>query len=152
MHGHHVSHIDKCCRRWITATRITEIPTHHTHTHIYFLPPFAIPTTSNCNFRVHGLHLPQSSCHLTVKTTRGPSSNVTPSPAPPIVIFELNQARRAKVTDELEAVRSGIVILNVRNWGSTKCSPHAHYRRLTTYRIPRVANRGGVRRVCREEG
>ena len=37
----------------------------------------------------------------------GPSSNVIPSPAPPIVIFELNQARRAKVTRELEAQRSG---------------------------------------------
>jgi len=40
------------------------------------------------------------------QTTCGPCSNVTPSHAPPIVIFELNQARRAKVTTELEAVRS----------------------------------------------
>ena len=41
-------------------------------------------------------------------TTRGPPSDVIPSQAPPIVIFELNQARRAKVTRELEAVRSGM--------------------------------------------
>ncbi len=33
----------------------------------------------------------------------------SPSPAPPIVIFELNQARRAKVTRELETVRSGML-------------------------------------------
>jgi hypothetical protein len=43
------------------------------------------------------------------QTARGPSSNVTPSQAPPIVIFELNQARRAKVTKELEAVRGGML-------------------------------------------
>jgi len=41
------------------------------------------------------------------QTARGPS----PSPAPPIVIFELNQARRAKVTGELESVRS-----EFQNW------------------------------------
>jgi hypothetical protein len=38
--------------------------------------------------------------------TNGPSSNAHPSPPPPILIFELNQARRAKVTRELEALRS----------------------------------------------
>jgi len=43
------------------------------------------------------------------QATNGPSSNVGPSPAPPIVIFELNQARRAKVTDELEALRSAFL-------------------------------------------
>lgn len=31
-----------------------------------------------------------------------------PSPAPPADIFELNQVRRAKVTEELEALRSGM--------------------------------------------
>ncbi|KAF8495788.1 hypothetical protein F5888DRAFT_541050 [Russula emetica] len=40
------------------------------------------------------------------QTASGPSSNVISSPAPPIAIFELNQARRAKVTRELEAARS----------------------------------------------
>src|SRR6266576_1134728 len=41
------------------------------------------------------------------QTTSNPSSDVDPSPAPPVVIFELNQARRVKVTRELEALRSG---------------------------------------------
>jgi len=36
-------------------------------------------------------------------------SSAIPSPAPPIVIFELNQARRAKETRELEAVRSAFL-------------------------------------------
>ena len=40
------------------------------------------------------------------QTISGPSP-VTRSPAPPIVIFELNQARRAKVTREVEARRKG---------------------------------------------
>src|SRR5258708_36099682 len=44
------------------------------------------------------------SCHS--QTTSGPSSAVNPSLAPTIVIFQLNQARREKVTNELEAVRS----------------------------------------------
>jgi hypothetical protein len=39
--------------------------------------------------------------------TSGPSSDANPSPPPPVLIFELNQARRAKVTRELEALRSG---------------------------------------------
>jgi len=40
------------------------------------------------------------------KSTSGQSSDANPSPPPPILIFELNQARRTKVTRELEALRS----------------------------------------------
>lgn len=43
------------------------------------------------------------------QTTSGPSSGVISSPTPPIMIFELNQARRAKVTRELEALRSAFL-------------------------------------------
>jgi len=43
------------------------------------------------------------------QTTCGPSSDVTPSPAPPIVRLRLNQARRAKVNGELEALRSAFL-------------------------------------------
>jgi hypothetical protein len=40
-------------------------------------------------------------------TISGPPSDVMPLPPDPAPIFELNQARRAKVTRELEALRSG---------------------------------------------
>jgi hypothetical protein len=40
------------------------------------------------------------------QTTSGPPSKLKP-PSSPTVIFELNQARRKKVTRELEALRSG---------------------------------------------
>jgi len=44
------------------------------------------------------------SCHS--QTISGPSFNVTPLPADSSLIFELNQARRSKVTKEVETLRS----------------------------------------------
>jgi len=44
------------------------------------------------------------------QTTNAQSSDVIPSPAPPVDIFELNQARRTKVTKELEARRSAFQV------------------------------------------
>jgi hypothetical protein len=41
------------------------------------------------------------------QTISGPFSNVTPLPADSSLVFELNQARRAKVTKEVETLRSG---------------------------------------------
>jgi len=43
------------------------------------------------------------------QTATGPSSDVGPSRALPIDIFEVNQAIRAKVTSELEALRSAFL-------------------------------------------
>ena len=45
------------------------------------------------------------------QTACGPSSNFTPLPANSSLIFELNQARRAKVTREVETLRSGTCLL-----------------------------------------
>ena len=47
------------------------------------------------------------------ETASGQSFDVILSPAPPIGIFELNQARRAKVTRELEALRIGTLCILV---------------------------------------
>ena len=59
------------------------------------------------------------------QTCSGPSSNVVMSlPPDPKPIFELNQARRAKVTRELEALRSceSFVTLNVRSRIRPRCT------------------------------
>ena len=56
------------------------------------------------------------SCHC--QTISGPSSNATSLPADSSLIFELNQARRAKVTRDVEALRSGTCpsVPNFRSW------------------------------------
>lgn len=45
------------------------------------------------------------------QTAHDQSSDVIPSPAPPVDIFELNQATRVKVTKELEARRKGTLFV-----------------------------------------
>jgi hypothetical protein len=115
---------------WIIAT---ESPDTHLDPPTHTLPtPLSIPDKQQQLPRAR-LHLPQSSIIMSshCQTTRGPPSNVTPSQAPPIVIFELNQARRAKVTRELEAVRSGMLSVcpQCLELDFYKSLSHAHYRR-----------------------
>jgi len=84
MHGH-VSQIDKCCPpECITATQVP-------YTHVY--PP---TSTQIYLFLIMSSHS---------QTTGGPSSD---DESRPILIFELNQARRAKVVRELDAFRTGM--------------------------------------------
>ena len=83
-----------------------QIPTR-THPHLRSQPHYPSPTSNNNFYALSSYSSIIMSSHSQI--TRSPPSNVTPSEAPPIVIFELNQARRAKVTRELETVRSGML-------------------------------------------
>lgn len=105
-HGH-VSHADKCCpSRWIT---VTQTPNTHPHPH----PPI-FTFLSICNAEQLQLHAHESTTSMTISfhsqitcgTSSDVTSDVTPSRAPPIVSFELNQARRANVAGELETLKS----------------------------------------------
>lgn len=98
-----VPHIDKRCPLYASYTHNHWILAR-TPTHLNFPLIFPLPTISICNFRAHRLQLPQNmSSHS--QATGGPSSTVIPLSSEPVLIFELNQARRAKVTRELEALR-----------------------------------------------
>jgi hypothetical protein len=62
-----ISHIDKCFPlEWTTASQIS-----YTYSpapaQICFPPFLPSPTTSGCNFHAHGLLIPHSSCHLTLR-------------------------------------------------------------------------------------
>ncbi len=98
MHGH-VSHIDKPRpQRWITAT---QIPNTHTHPH----PP-TLTQSNDYNFYAHESTTSMTLSFYSSQTTRGTSSDVAPSAAPPFVSsFGVNQARRADVAGELETLR-----------------------------------------------
>jgi hypothetical protein len=94
----------------VTA-RQTRIPTH---TLLHPNPP-RLPLPTN-NFHAHKPYLPPTmSSHS--QSTSGPYSVANPQPPPPILIFELNQARRAKVTRELEALRSGTLSVCPKMFG-----------------------------------
>jgi hypothetical protein len=79
------------------------------------------------------------------QTTRGHSANVTPSHAPLIVMFEFNQARRAKATRDLGGSKERCYpfVLNVLNWNSTNRSPMLIVVVRTNYRIPRLVELEG---------
>lgn len=83
----------------------TEYPPTHTHLHFFLFPS---ATTNKYNYHAH-----ESTASITMsfnsQTTCGTSFDVTPSPAPPIVNFQLNQARRANVAGELETLRSAFL-------------------------------------------
>jgi hypothetical protein len=84
--------------------RIRTNPHSPTRTHIFF--PFS-PADDEQLQRARAQATVTLTMSFNSQTTSDPSSGAIPSPAPPIGIFELNQARRAKVTRELEALRSG---------------------------------------------
>ena len=87
---------------------ITDYP--HTPTPTLHFPPVLSPPLSS----TAGTTTSMTSSHS--QTTSGPSSMVKPPPDP-IVIFELNQPRRAKVTKEVETLRTGTCrsVPDVRN-------------------------------------
>ena len=104
MHGH-VSHIDKRCLcgasygRFRHGTPLTPIQT-------YNLFPFR-----HCQRRLTATFARTDHSYSIMtshsQTTSGPSSDGIPLPPDPRPIFELNQARRAKVAADLESLRSG---------------------------------------------
>ena len=106
MHGR-VTYIDKCCSLTrVTAAQITEYPNHpHPRTLIFPTPFFIRHRRRVTVLRAQATTTSIMSCHC--QTISGPSSNATSLPADSSLIFELNQARRAKVTREVEALRSG---------------------------------------------
>ena len=91
MHGH-ASHIDKCCP--LTRVTPTQTPTHKFSLQLSRAQAIATSVIMSSHSQ----------------TTNDQSSDIILSPAPPVDIFELNQARRAKVTKELEALRSGTLL------------------------------------------
>ncbi|KAF8487711.1 hypothetical protein F5888DRAFT_122496 [Russula emetica] len=81
------------------------------------------------------------------KSTSGQSSDANPSPPPPILIFELNQARRTKVTRELEALRSGTLSVCPKCSESdltriVLCLPHSSPTELPTAYLERPTLEG----------
>ena len=79
------------------------------------------------------------------QSTSGPSSVVNPSPPPRTLIFELNQARRAKVTRELEALRSGTLSVYPKCSDLTRnvlCLPHSSPTELPTAFLERPTLEG----------
>jgi hypothetical protein len=96
MHGH-LSQIDKCCPpEWITATQVP-----YTHPPKSTFPPVLLsPQLPHAQATSTSIVMSSYS-----QTTGGPSSD---DESPPILIFELNQARRAKVAREFETLRRGM--------------------------------------------
>ena len=114
MHGR-VSHIDKCCHSTLATA------TQSLNTHPRPRPPH-ISTSPHLRFS-HTQATATLEMSSQSQTTSVLPSNLKPPPDP-IVLFELNQARRAKVTREVEASRTGTCpsVPNVRNSISAKRS------------------------------
>lgn len=102
-------------------------PNYYTHSRLQFLLHFSI--ADDDQLQVSCAKTTSSSVMPSQAQTRsGPSSNVAmPLPPDPKPIFELNQARRAKVTRELEALRRGeyFIIPNVRENRISRRDAHA---------------------------
>ena len=116
------------CLTWINVAprRLPQLHNHWIPTHTYTYPH---PPSPICSSRTPNPQLLKMTSQS--QTTSVLNSNLKPPPDP-IVLFELNQARRAKVTREVEASRSGTCpsVPNVRNSISAKCSYKLIRRRL----------------------
>ena len=97
----HVSRIDKC----------GPSSKHQTPIHTHF-PSFFI-----CNYYNFYSRKSTTSIIMTFLpwTTCSPSSDTIPSPARPIVDFQLNQAMRDKVNGELEILRKGTLTICLKH-------------------------------------
>ena len=129
-----------------------QIPTYWGSSHLHFQPHYPSRQVTTASARMASPSSIITSSHS--QTAHVQPFAVTLSQGTPIVIFELNQARRAKVTRELEAVRGGMLFVHPQYPESdfTNRSLMLIVVVRTTYSIPRLADYRGVRILCREEG